>query len=662
MKATRYGMSLAGALALALSPCAVLTGAEYRMQVSFPGYTNRAEALVNFPVLVVLSNNVQASGFDYGTFLSTNGWDLRFGATEGATDLDYEIEKWNTNGASYVWVRVPSLPGDGDGEVWASWGLTDAQLPCTTNGTVWTNGYVGVWHFGNGSGATAYDSTLNNPGTLTNTMTQAWTNGTVGGALYFNGTNSGVSLGTISSGNPLMLNGSPLTISVWMNESDSADNAYPRIVDKSTAGSAANGYALIAPDENAGQVSFYSSGSKLLSVSSAYSYQTWTYLTCVKTASGGAVYVNAAAKSGTSSAGTPPDASAQMFIGNWPNAGSRRYKGIMDELRISSVARSSNWVWACWMNQASNWTFNAFGEAAAQVAGAPVITADAAGNLATSSAELRGTLVTNGASAALVFVYWGTANQGQQAAGWQYTNDFGSFSAGASLATNTADMPVILTPGTEYHYYFYAVNGTTNAWSGHQSFTTYIEPAVNNTAGATDFTATSALLRGQVTQGIPQPAVFFALKQSATDPGSTDTSDWDRVIAAGSSSGDFSATASGLNDDANYWYRAFATNAAGEVWAPAASEFQTPEDVLLNDDRRRQAGRRYACRSLLDRHGHNRRPVPVHLRHDQGPEHGRAQGLREQREQPQRRAEHERRADHRQPDRGGLRSQEHGQQ
>jgi len=35
--------------------------------------------------------------------------------------------------------------------------------------------------------------------------------------------------------------------------------------------------------------------------------------------------------------------------------------GMIDEVRISSVARSSNWIWACWLNMASNPLFNACG-------------------------------------------------------------------------------------------------------------------------------------------------------------------------------------------------------------------------------------------------------------------------------------------------------------
>jgi hypothetical protein len=38
-------------------------------------------------------------------------------------------------------------------------------------------------------------------------------------------------------------------------------------------------------------------------------------------------------------------------------AGGYAFDGSMDEVRMSSVPRSSNWLWACWLNQASNSAF-----------------------------------------------------------------------------------------------------------------------------------------------------------------------------------------------------------------------------------------------------------------------------------------------------------------
>jgi hypothetical protein len=40
----------------------------------------------------------------------------------------------------------------------------------------------------------------------------------------------------------------------------------------------------------------------------------------------------------------------------------KRWAGTIDEVRVSRVTRSADWLWACWMNIASNSTFNAYGE------------------------------------------------------------------------------------------------------------------------------------------------------------------------------------------------------------------------------------------------------------------------------------------------------------
>ena len=65
-------------------------------------------ALTNFPMLVQFGTNI--GSFDYNQFSSpSNAADLRFTASNGTTELYYDIDTWNTNGQSYVWVRVPLI-------------------------------------------------------------------------------------------------------------------------------------------------------------------------------------------------------------------------------------------------------------------------------------------------------------------------------------------------------------------------------------------------------------------------------------------------------------------------------------------------------------------------------------------------------------------------
>ena len=50
------------------------------------------------------------SRIDYSKTLA-GGADLRFVDQNDFTPLDYEIERWTPGGTSYVWVRVPQIPG-----------------------------------------------------------------------------------------------------------------------------------------------------------------------------------------------------------------------------------------------------------------------------------------------------------------------------------------------------------------------------------------------------------------------------------------------------------------------------------------------------------------------------------------------------------------------
>ena len=74
------------------------------MKIRFQGY-DRSSALVDFPVLVILNESI--NNFSYSQFASQSGGDLLFLNAEQTQFLSYEIEKWDTSGNSYVWVKVP---------------------------------------------------------------------------------------------------------------------------------------------------------------------------------------------------------------------------------------------------------------------------------------------------------------------------------------------------------------------------------------------------------------------------------------------------------------------------------------------------------------------------------------------------------------------------
>ena len=95
--------------------------------------------LADFPLLVRLSESAIA-GFSYQDFQGTGGSDLRFETADG-TGLAYEVDTWNENGESLVWVKVPQLS---QGDV-ITMRFGSASPDANDPTAVWAN-YVAVYH------------------------------------------------------------------------------------------------------------------------------------------------------------------------------------------------------------------------------------------------------------------------------------------------------------------------------------------------------------------------------------------------------------------------------------------------------------------------------------------------------------------------------------
>jgi len=94
------------------------------------------------------------------------------------------------------------------------------------------------------------------------------------------------------------------------------------------------------------------------------------------------------------------------------------YSGVLDEVRISNVARASNWVWACYMNMASNGVFNIYGSP--EYKGAPTISnTNGATNVTLTVPASRFAHLDRRLRHG-VFAYWGPSDGGTNA--WANTN------------------------------------------------------------------------------------------------------------------------------------------------------------------------------------------------------------------------------------------------
>ena len=333
--------------------------------IGFPGF-GRDKALTHFPALVILGTNLP--GFSYADCASPSGGDLRFTDTHRTAMLDYEIEAWNTNGDSCVWLRLPVLVGTGT-SVRAYWGNPAETNPpaAADNGTVWTNGFIGTWHLhGDEDDATCRRHNGTRNGTL-DTPAQ------IANGQSFDGTNDYVSFGDVEE----MDAPGRFTASMW----------FKRRTDVAGASNHGVNNVLIAQSSDAqndnfeigtqgANVEIYidagaSPEDAMRTHNAGIQNGNWYHLAVTydeNQDSETRLYIN-----GTlihqwgewqgvfdSSLASPLSIGiARAGSSNWGDM-----DGVLDEVRIASVPRSSNWVWACWMNQGPNHaSFVSYGEA-----------------------------------------------------------------------------------------------------------------------------------------------------------------------------------------------------------------------------------------------------------------------------------------------------------
>ncbi|MCE9614963.1 MAG: right-handed parallel beta-helix repeat-containing protein [Lentisphaerae bacterium] len=109
-----------------------------------------------------------------------------------------------------------------------------------------------------------------------------------------------------------------------------------------------------------------------------------------------------------------------------------------------------------------------------------------------------------------------------------------------------------------------------------------LPPQVSNASGATDVRGSMAQLNGKVLAGIPYPQVrvYWGTSNGGTTPAA-----WGRTNLIGQQAAEFSTEVRGLLPTTTYYYRCFASNAAGSDWADATASFQTTagKDYFVND-------------------------------------------------------------------------------
>jgi hypothetical protein len=436
----------------------------YRIKITFSNASS--EALSNFPVLVRLTS----SNFTFAHAKSA-GADIRFTDSDGSTLLKYEIEKWTDNTEGDIWVKVPQVDNSATDYIYIYYGNSGAS-DAQDIANVWNSDYVTVQHMADTTTSTITDSTsYNNDGTKIGANAPAvTTSGKIGNAQNFDGSNDAINIGTDSS---LDL-GETFTVEAYVKPLTGL-KTYAGVIGKTNSTRTSGTPAHMEVVHNNSYIGAAYNGNWVWSSNAGIAINNWYYLQYKVTGDNIYYWVNGTAYS---SAGFPytDDSSMYTFIGSWYSpATTYDFLGIIDEVRISKIARSDNWLKAS--NKAVSDTLCSYsGEEYG--ASPPIVTTQAVSAIKDTTATGNGNITSEGSEDVTTrgICYSDSNNPPTTADSKVYEE--GSFSTGAYTESLTG-----LDTGVLYYVRAYAISDEGTGYGSVVTFTTYVPSITSNSMG-----------------------------------------------------------------------------------------------------------------------------------------------------------------------------------
>ena len=159
----------------------LFAGYDHSAPVTFPGYDG-TDPILDFPVLVRLEEG--RGGFSYNHCALAGGLDVRFCDAAGV-ELASEVVKFDKNGTSDFWVKVPRLTNDA--RIFLVWGNADATAR-SPKLRVWGESFRGVWGLDAGRNVSPDKSPSGQHAVFHEAAVPLVQDGVVGEARHFTGT------------------------------------------------------------------------------------------------------------------------------------------------------------------------------------------------------------------------------------------------------------------------------------------------------------------------------------------------------------------------------------------------------------------------------------------------------------------------------------------
>lgn len=346
------------------NPPACPTGYSTAFPLQVNAQTSVSTDQANFPMYFA-GNAALAATTSGGVSQVSTGLDIVFcDAASGGFLLPYELVAGSyvsTTGVGEWYVSVPVVSHSIAEVIWVFAGKSGATDQSNLSGTWLANGYIGVYHFGptnllNDSSGNGFNVTQ---GTGTLATSSSTSGSPLGNSGHFGGASEldhAISSAFIASSG---------TAEMWLKET--------------TFGSGNSNYWLFHTNNFCSGFGFRNFNSALdylwmtgncstqniWRTSSSYSTATWYSLASTWTGSGPTLgaYLNGAAVAGsfaTSSSGTANTLNGVLSLGGIQEGAGDYMNGDLDEVRISNVVRSGDYLAVTYQSENSPSTFYAF--------------------------------------------------------------------------------------------------------------------------------------------------------------------------------------------------------------------------------------------------------------------------------------------------------------
>lgn len=310
----------------------------FRKEISFdltPAGADIAGAATDVPILIRLS----LGNFQYFADAKPDGSDFVFIAADDKTPLKFHIDRFDAKAQiAFVWVRLPRLTGGANTDkIFLYYGNKKATSGADAPGT-YDTGQALVYHFGAPAGSpqdvTGYKSEPSkfeaevNPASL------------IGSGAKFSGHQL---ISVPATGAVHVAAGKGFTLSTWVRFDTAQSDAY-------VAQLADQGRELVLGLSGAQAYARYSGGSAPVTVQQTNALTTgeWHHL-ALRLSDGQLTLLVDGVDAGHSSA-VAQEMGGTLTIGG-AAAGSHYYSGEMDELEVSNVGRSADWLKAAARSQ-----------------------------------------------------------------------------------------------------------------------------------------------------------------------------------------------------------------------------------------------------------------------------------------------------------------------